>query len=65
MNGTRRFQVNFTISESQGRLLRVLAAKEMLKNPNKPCSASKIAGQIVSEYLEKQTSTEEETNRKE
>ena len=64
MNGTKRFQVNLTISESHGTLLRVLAAKEMLKNPNKPCSASKIAARIVSEYLEKQTGTEEETNRK-
>lgn len=51
MSHSERVQLNLSIPKRYRSLLRRLAAQEILKDPDKPSSASKIAGQILTEYL--------------
>jgi hypothetical protein len=49
----RKIQLNLYVPEEYRNILQRLAAERMLKNPKRSVTASKIAVEIIGEYLDK------------
>jgi len=48
---TKKVQLNLYIPEELRDMLQTMAAKQMLENPKKVVSATKIATEIICQYL--------------